>query len=211
MSLSPSAKSLKKISYWIENSTSEHAEVIRGEYALRLAGTPIEANDYTPQPGLEREILKLYAEEIDFKLSEEILELYEWYNGNFIVGDVSNPVYFVTFEETFLHYADKARAFPIFIGDELYYFVEEATRDMNTSPIYALNGVDFFSYKTSFIVNYAPSITSYMQAMAECIEVYDEISIKCSRYSSQWLKYRPLFSQIYEKYGVNTEGNVIWC
>ncbi len=211
MNTSPLVKALEKIDYWIKNSNSEHAQKIRGEFHYLCFGTPIESNEYTPQPGIEREMVELYAEEIDFKLSEEIYELYEWHNGNFIIGDVSNPVYFFPFEHNFCQYAEKARAFPIFVGDDLYYFVEEATENRYNSPIYCLNGRDFFSYKTSFTYNYAPSITIYMQAMAECIEVYSEISIQCSNLSSQWLKYKPLFSQIYEKYGVNTEGNVIWC
>jgi hypothetical protein len=210
MSTSPLVKALEKIDSWIKNSNSQHAERIRGEYDYRLTRTSIELNEYTPQPGIEREMLELYAEEIDFKLSEEIYELYEWHNGNFMIGDVSNPVYFVSFEDTFLRYAEKARAFPLFIDDDLYYFAKEATEERYTSPIYALNQSDFLSCKTSFIDNYAPSITSYMQAMAECIETYNEISIVCSDYYSQWLKYRPLFARIYEKYGVNTEGNVIW-
>ena len=208
--MSPLVKALEKISYWIENSNSKHAEKIRGEYDYRLVGTPIELNEFTPQPGIERELLELYAEEIDFKLSEEIYELFEWHNGRFMIGDEFNPFYFVRFEDGFCHYAQEFRSFPIFEGDELHYFVNEAIDDIISSPIYVYDGHVFEGDRNHYEYYFAPSITSYMQAMAECIETYGEISIGCSDYYSQWIKYRPLFASIYEKYGVNTEGNVIW-
>lgn len=209
MSMSPLVKALEKIDYWIKNSNSKHAERIRGEYDYRLTGTPLESNEYTPQPGIEKEMLELYAEDIDFKLSEEIYELYEWHDGNFIIGDISNPVYFVSFESSFCHYTEQTRSFPIFIGDEIYYFVKEAKKNENFSTIYVYDGRPFLQYQNHVEV-YAPNITCYVLAMAECIETYNEICISYSDYYAERRKYIPLFSNIYKKYGVNTEGNVIW-
>ena len=193
-------QALEKISYWMENSNSEHAQRIRE----RIISDP----EYSPQPGIEREMLELYAEEINFKLSEEVYELYQWHSGMFMIGDSPNPTYFIDFEWSFCVYAEKFRSFPIFKGDDLWYFVEEASIDRDVSPIYIEDGVSFSGRKDD---DYSPSITAYMQAMAKCVEKYDEISIACSGCSgSRRFELRKLFSIIYAKYGVKTQKNVIW-
>jgi|GEM_PF-6218519 len=151
-------QALNKILYWMEYSNSEHAQKIREG----LVSCP----ELSAQPGLEKEMLELYAEEINFNLTEEIYELYQWKNGMFMIGDSPNPTYFISFEWGFYNFADRFRSFPIFKGDDLWYF---------------------------------------------CVERYNEISVACSGYSgSQGFELRKLFSSVYEKHGIETEGNVIW-
>ena len=193
-------QALDKISYWMEYSNSEHAQNIRE----RVVSYP----ELSAQPGLEKEMLELYAEEISLNLTEEIYELYQWKNGMFMIGDSPNPTLFVSFEWGFCDFADRFRSFPIFKGDDLWYFVEETSSNKAVSPIYIEDGVEFSGRRDDY---YSPSITAYMQAMAECVERYNEISVACSGYNgSQKFELRKLFSSVYEKYGIETRGNVIW-
>lgn len=209
---SPLVQALEKISFWINNSNSDHAKTIREGYS----NCRPKITDYLPQPGLEREMLELYAEEINFQLSEEIYELYQWHNGEFEIGDVSNPVFFVSFERGFDCYAKEFRKFPIFIGDDLYYFVEESTDNKKFSPIYQYDGRPFLRDPNHLkcLSYYAPSITDYMQAVAECIVIFDEISVTHSsnkyRDYQERREYLQEFSAIYEKHGVVTDTNKIW-
>ena len=70
---------LEKFSFWIENSQSNHAQFIRNHPLRQNLGW----DDWSLKPGLEREMIELYVEEMNLKLPEEIYELYQWHNGKF--------------------------------------------------------------------------------------------------------------------------------
>ena len=95
--MSELTQALEKFSFWIENSQSSHAQMIRRH--------PTMDDEYrkkwSPQPGLEREMIELYVEEMNLELPEEIYELYQWHNGQFVIGDYANSVYFESFEQSF--------------------------------------------------------------------------------------------------------------
>ena len=70
--MSELTQALEKFSDWIENSQSSHAQMIRNN--------PDRDDEYrkewSPKPGLEREMIELYIEEMNLELPEEIYELY---------------------------------------------------------------------------------------------------------------------------------------
>lgn len=191
-------QALMRISSWIEHSSSQHAKRIREG-----------ANDFCPQPGLERELIELYAEEINFKFSEEVYELYQWHNGMIELGRVANSIYFISLEQSIYYYdEERFRLFPIFSGYDHFYAVSEALTDELFPPIYAYERYDSSQNRLDL---YAPNLTSYMQAMADCTEMYDDISANWKgRDVSERIKYRELFSAIYRQYGVTSCGNEIW-
>ena len=116
-------------SFWIENSQSSHAQMIRSHPTM-------DDERWSPQPGLEREIIELYAEEMNLYLPEEIYELYQWHNGQFIIGDYSNPVYFLSFEESFHSVFEwRFNKFPIFFGDDCHYAIDRVEKGQQFSPI----------------------------------------------------------------------------
>jgi hypothetical protein len=194
-------KSLEKFLFWIENSESSHAHFIRNHPLRRQQ---VGCEDWYLQPGIEREVIEMYAEQINFKISEEIYELYQWYNGKFVIGDYANDVYFGTFEEGFDRvFNDGYTHFPIFFGDGCYYAVDEANESLTSSPIRLYDG------GCEVVSTYAPSLTKLMQAVAECAENYDAISIQLA--IGEIDRQRDyLLTDIYRKYGVVGQICGLW-
>lgn len=89
--MSELTEALEKLSYWIENSQSSHARLIRNHPSV----------DIRLKPGLEKEMIELYVEEMNFDLPEEVYELYQWHNGSFKIEDYANPVFFKSLENSF--------------------------------------------------------------------------------------------------------------
>jgi cell wall assembly regulator SMI1 len=89
--MSKITEALDKISFWIENSESAHALFIKNGTLGR----------FYPLPGLEKEMIKLYVEEINFNMPEEVYDLYQWHDGEFEVGNYANPVVFQPFDQAF--------------------------------------------------------------------------------------------------------------
>jgi hypothetical protein len=120
-------QALQDIDYWIENSKTWHAEWIRS---------------FGVRPGLERDMIDLYAEEYDFRFSEEIYELYQWHDGDIRIGDNANPIFFVPLDRAVTNIVTGHFPYlpymPLFIGDECYYLTPEASEGQKTSPILAL-------------------------------------------------------------------------
>lgn len=205
--MSEFTQALAKFSDWIENSESTHARYIRNHPLREQYGF----KDWYPQPGLERELIELYAEEMNFKLPEEVYELYQWHNGKFEIGDYANPVYFGTFEEGFdLVFKHGFSAFPIFFGDGCYYAISEATDNLISSPIRLYE--NYVREANIIESTYAPNLTNLMKAVAECAENFDVISIYLmDRESKNQLGDRAfLISNIYNKYGVVGEQCGLW-
>ena len=194
-------QSLEKFSFWIENSQSSHAQFIRNHPLRRNVNY---YDDWYLKPGLEKEMIELYAEEMDFKLPEEVYELYQWHNGRFVIGDYANDVCFGTFEEGFHSvFNDGFSHFPIFFGDGCYYAIDKITDNSTSSPIRLYDG------GSEVPGVYAPSLTDLMQAVVECTENYDVISI-------QYLigeidrKKDYLITDIYRKHGVIGQISGLW-
>jgi hypothetical protein len=203
-------QALQDIDYWIENSKSWHAEWIRS---------------FGVRPGLERDMIDLYAEEYDFRFSEEIYELYQWHDGDIRIGDNANPIFFVPLDCAVTHIVTGHFPYipymPLFIGDECYYVTPEASEGQKTSPIFGFDG--YISGNKSrprgdfYHNNYAPSVTCLMQAIAECAKNYDGISAMHMDGSSKdiypentYLCNRSILSPIYEKYGVIGGSSGLW-
>jgi hypothetical protein len=198
--MSALTKSLEKFSFWIENSQSDHAQYIRNHPLRQNFG----CGDWDLRPGLEREILDLYAEEMNFKLPEEVYELYQWHNGKFVIGDYANDVHFSTFEDGFYHVFNNGFPhFPIFFGDGCYYAVDEVTDNSTSSPIKLYDGSD------EVTSTYAPSLTNLMQAVVECAENYDVISIQLAIGEID-RKQDYLITDIYRKYGIIGQSCGLW-
>lgn len=207
-------QALEKIDDWIRNSPSWHA--------THLRNTPV----YKNRPGLEREMIELYSEEFQFKFSEEVYELYQWHDGGMLISDMSNPVRFSSLDNS-MHYCIGEHVpyrpyIPLFIGDESYFIIFEASESQQTSPIFFFNGLifpgssrpsrgGFSSY------SYAPSITCLMQAIAECAMVHDGISSEYMLmdnnaqeiYPDPWRRFS-ILSPIFEKYGVIGDCSGLW-
>jgi hypothetical protein len=191
---------LSKISFWIEHSESAHAQFIKN-------GT---LDRFYPQPGLEKEIIELYVQEMNFKMPEEVYDLYQWHDGEFEVGDYANPVVFQSFDQAFSDFKsyrdiygfkNGISFFPIFHGDGCVYGIDEATDNLVSSPIRFYEGLGSSEAFPGF---YAPSLTSLILAIAEYAERYDGIS-------SYWMKTDPnhkikndaaALSPIYQQYGI---------
>jgi hypothetical protein len=198
--MSTLTQSLKKFSFWIENSQSSHAQFIRNHPFRQNSGW----DNWSLQPGLEREMIELYVEEMNFKLPEEIYELYQWHNGKFVIGDYANPVYFGTFEEGFDRvFNDEFPHFPIFFGDACYYAIDKVTDNSTSSPIRLYDGRD------EVLGVYAPSLTNLMKAVVECAENYDVISIQSSIGDIDRKK-DYLITDIYRKHGVIGQICGLW-
>jgi hypothetical protein len=207
--MSPLIQALKEISYWIENSTSHNAKEIRyGDGGV-----------YCPRPGLSRDMIELYSEEVDLQFSEEVYELYQWHNGTILMGDMANLVYFVPLEKG-IEYISKVHFpyLPLFIGDDTFYVVPESKE---ISPVYHYTGristENSWESNGSFISRaQAPSITSLMQAIAECAKTHDGIASSCMEYDTeldykeQKSHYDLLLSPIYKKYGVVGDSCGLW-
>lgn len=205
--MSELTQALEKFSYWIENSKSTHARYIRNHPLREQYGF----EDWYPQPGLKREMIELYAEEMNFKLPEEVYELYQWHNGKFEIGDYANPVYFGNFEEGF---DDVFRwgfsAFPLFFGDGCYYAIDESTENSISSPIRLYEG--YVKEGNVIASTYAPSLTNLIKAVGECAENFDAISIylmDCEA-ENQRRERALLLSDTYKKYGVVGEQCGLW-
>lgn len=204
-------QALQDIDYWIENSRSWHANWIRSG---RL------------RPGLEREMIELYSEEYNFRFSEEVYELYQWHDGDIRVGDYANPVMFAALDQAVRDIVTEHFPYlpymPLFVGDEIYYVIPEASDDEKVSPIFCFDGYisamesraqGCFRHKV-----YAPSITCLMQAIAECAKTYDGISAQHMEVDHSWSdiypdrpkSWRSILSPIYDKYGVVGDSSGIW-
>ena len=194
-------QSLEKLSAWIENSKSDHAHHIRDHYFL---GKHCGLNEWGLKPGLEQEMIELYAEEMDLKLPQEVYELYQWHNGKFVIGDYANPVHFGTFEEGFHSvFNDGFSHFPIFFGDGCYYAIDKITDNSTSSPIRLYDG------GSEVPGVYAPSLTDLMQAVVECAENYDVISIQLAIGEID-RKQDYLITDTYRKHGVIGQICGLW-
>ncbi len=202
-------EALEKFSFWIENSQSSHAQMIRShpnadeEYR----------KEWSPQPGLEREMIELFVEEMNLELPEEVYEFYQWHNGQFVVGDYANSVYIPRFEDSFHHVFEWGfEKFPIFLGDDCHYAIDRVKKGEKYSPIRLYEcGV---KHDEGNIVScfHAPSLTNVMKAVAECTQKYDLISIYYTDFDSweQRKKQSLLITQIFEKHGVVGETCGLW-
>jgi hypothetical protein len=215
--MSPLTQALQKIEDWIQESDSPHARQIRDG----CGGL------FCPRPGLSEETIRLYSQVMDFQLSDEIFELYQWHNGIILMGDMANPVYFTPLEKG-LEYTSKNKFnyLPIFIGDDTFYVVPEADCGNQTSPVLHYNGriskssdssIVPWDYDGGFInTSQAPSITNLMQAIAECIEKHDGFSsFKMGNASGRSFAenrhyYDAALSPIYKKYGVTDDVCGLW-
>jgi hypothetical protein len=198
---------LQEIDIWIQTSASSHASQIRRD-GIRS--------------GLDRDLIQVYSEEIDFHFSEEVYELYAWHDGVIQIGDYANPVFFNRLEQMGKYLVREQIPYspylPLFTGDKAYWVIPEASRNQKKSPIFLLDGyITPNSLKPEdgeLSTNiYAPSITSLMQAIAECARTYDGISAQCMDGSNQdlYLSYkRSILSPIYDKYGVVGSSSGIW-
>ena len=210
--MSELTQALKRFSFWIENSQSSHAQIIKTNYPFR---DEKHRKEWSPQPGLEREMIELYVEETNLELPEEIYEIYQWHNGKFEIGDYANPVYFPSFEEAFdCVFKWGFKKFPIFLGHRCHYAIDPVKRGQQTSPIrYYESGIEQNEDEIVYSV-YAPSLTNVMKAVAECAEKYDAISIYYADFDSMPMKPRysqsSLITQTYQKYGVVGRSCGLW-
>jgi hypothetical protein len=200
-------EALQEIDSWIQTSASSHASQIRSDGV---------------RPGLDRDLIEVYSEEIDFRFSEEVYELYQWHDGIPKIGDYANPVCFIRLERTGTYlvreHIPHPPYLPLFIGDKAYWIIPEASIHQKESPIFLLDGyiAEKFSKPADGALStkvYTPSITSLMQAMAECTITYGEISVRWMDGSHQDLYLpsgRSILSPIYEKYGVVGSYSGIW-
>jgi hypothetical protein len=211
-------EALQEIDSWMQTSRSTHAEWIRS-YGIR--------------PGLDRDLIELYSEEIDFRFSDEVYELYQWHDGIIKVGDYANPIFFLNLEQTDVWLVRPCSPhpayLPLFKGHNAYWMIYEASDNQKESSIFMFDGCIECSDHSArslpghspgkpgheeFCPNtYAPSITSLMQAMAECARTYDGISAELIDGSLQDLYIshnRSILSPIYEKYGVVGDSSGIW-
>ncbi len=187
-------EALAKFSFWIENSQSSHAQMIRS-HPSRIEEM---RKEWLPHPGLEREMIELFVEEMNLELPEEVYEFYQWHNGRFIIGDYANPIYIPPLEDAFEQvFEGRFKNFPIFFGDDCYYLIDPVKRGQNLSPI------RFYDSGIHRDV-YAPSLTSVMKALAECAEKYDLISIYYADFDSQEQRQKQsrFVTQLFERYGV---------
>ena len=213
-SMSLLTQALEEIDYWINNSQSWHANHIRT------------TSVYSNRPGLEREIIDLYSEEFKFQFSEEIYELYQWHDGGMLIGDMSNPISFSTLDNS-LSYCIREHFpyrpyLPLFIGDESYFTVFEASDLQEKSPVFFFNGLILPedtkpSWGSFDSKSYAPSITSLMLAIAECAKVHDGISSEYMFMDTESkyiypdpMKRISILSPIFEKYGVTGDYCGLW-
>jgi hypothetical protein len=205
--MSQLTEALLEFDSWIENSKSWHANRIRSYKTV----TGLEI-----RPGLEREIIELSSEEYSFQLSEEVYELYQWHDGIIEMGDMANPVFFVNLDCA-ISYVCKFEfpCLPIFIGDDTFYVIHAAEPGQKFSPIYHYNGR--IGSGTFVHGAYSPSITSLIQAVAECAKTHDGISasLKSMDGSKEDIyryhpKYHSILSPIYEKYGVVGDCSGLW-
>lgn len=200
--MSELTQALEKFSFWIENSRSSHAQMIRSY--------PVKDEEiksfWSLKPGLEREIIELYVEEMNLELPEEVYEIYQWHNGRLEIGDYSNPVYFPPFEEVFYRVFDWGfKKFPVFLGDDCHYAIDPVERGQQTSPIRFYDGGGSSQNDSNIFSSfYAPSLTNVIKAAVECAEKYDKISIYYGDFDSreQHNHQSPLITQIYRKHGV---------
>lgn len=205
-------QALRQIDYWINNSQSWHANHIR--------------TVYKNCPGLERDIIDLYSEEFKFKFSEEVYELYQWHDGGMLLGDMANPVIFSSLENS-INYLIRDHVpcrpyMPLFIGDEAYYVITEASCNNQTSSILFFDGNIFpgpsVSSRGRFHPRfYAPSITCLMQAVAECAKTHDGISAEYMLMDDlrhevylDHTRHSSIFTEIYKKYGVTGDSSGLW-
>lgn len=214
MPQSPLSEALHELSHWIETSNSYHATTLR--YHKRpFSGL---------EPGLEREMIDLYAEEMNFPLSEEIYDFYEWHNQSIMLGEWCNSVYSVPLDTGLVWVAEKgASQMPILFGDVPDYVVEPAVSNSQSSRIYCYDGWDKEKQEFTPLVPdvQAPSLTGVFQAAAECARTHDAISVSLmlmdekipsglsaldrGAYMYERRKYaESLLKPIYTQYGIDT-------
>lgn len=213
-------EALKDIDHWIETSNSWHAKRIRSDDI---------SPEFRARPGLEREMIDLFAEEYNFTFSEEVYELYQWHNGGFEIGDMANPVFFTSLEHAveFIIRGDTPHRpyLPLFIGDRAYFTIPESTHNEQQSPLFFYDGSisteapkpdpRWGSFRADY---YAPSITALMQAMAECAKTHDGISAEylcMDRDPREIYNHGPrerhsILTPIYRKYGITGASSGLW-
>ena len=118
----------------------------------------------------------------------------------------------------------KVPRLPIFVGDEIYYVVDCATDAQLSLPIHCYDHYDSSEFKINTNA-YAPSITSLMQAIVECIKTYDGISANymagdknlilspSSETRDDYGFYKSLLDPIYARYGIRNldgSGGSLW-
>lgn len=156
------SQALSEISCWIDTSNTDHARHLRSSHQLRS--------------GLDRAEIDKYLQDINFSLTEELYELYQWHNGEIILGEYGNPVSFVPLQKAISSMnRHNMSHLPIFIGDQIYYVASSAADNRNSSEIYSYDSLDSWEFKINGAA-YAPSITSLMQAVSECVRKYDGMS-----------------------------------
>ncbi|MBE9030516.1 hypothetical protein IQ266_12320 [filamentous cyanobacterium LEGE 11480] len=211
-------QALNEIDDWIDHSQSWHALHIRQNAA------PV----YGAHPGLERAIIDLYAEECRFCFSEEVYELYQWHDGNILMGEMANPISLSSLDHAMSlmiqGHVPYRPYLPLFVGDDAYYVIPQAVAGQATSPIFFFDGrimpgdtkPIWGNFCPSF---FAPSITALMQAMAECIKTYDGISAEYMRMDDAnkeldiYLDHTynlSILTPIYQKYGVVGTAAGLW-
>ncbi|MGR3275748.1 hypothetical protein ACSYAD_11590 [Acaryochloris marina NIES-2412] len=210
-SSSPLSQALREISNWIDTSQTSHAKIIRESKQLRA--------------GLDQEKIDWYLKDMNFHLSLEVSELYQWHDGRVLLGDYANSIFFVQLKNAAKYLRNQSiyngfSKLPLFIGDQVYFVVDSAINNQTFSEIYCFDGMG----NSEFSINtkaYSPSITNLMQAVAECAKLYDGISpyfmvgdeqlkLGCSSdtVNGKQRFYKSLLSPIYERYGIKDfEGN----
>ncbi|MBE9029193.1 hypothetical protein IQ266_05380 [filamentous cyanobacterium LEGE 11480] len=197
---SPLSVALAEISAWIDTSQSRHAEGIRTSNQLR--------------PGLDRPTIERTLADTNVHISEEVYELYQWHDGKIVMGDYANAIIFMPLHDAVV--AAQRRnlpGLPIFVGDAIYCMVDALSDASLPAPIRCYDGFGGSEPQINTSA-YAPSLTSLMQAAAECIRRYDGISAYYMADDPQ-LKlahpdvprhhqgfYQSLLDPIYAKYGI---------
>jgi hypothetical protein len=207
-------EALKEIDEWIYNSQSIHAAFIRRGIVNGIRN------------GLKRQEIDLYTKEVQFNFSDEIHELYQWHDGEIVFGDMANPVCFTPLKNairfTITEHVPYRPYLPLFIGDDAFYVIFDASENQKSSPIFFFDGrilpgdsePSHGDFRSSF---YSPSVTCLMQAVAECTKTYDEISAwyMCAnnQESNIYLdntRRHSILSHIYDKYGVIGDCSGLW-
>jgi hypothetical protein len=199
-------QALQDINHWIASSESWHAKRIRG---------------HGVRPGLQHEMIKSCSDELNFQFSEEVIELYKWRDGDFWIGDLANPVYFVSLNEAVRRIVELhshcQRYLPLFIGDEAYWIVPEVPDVQEKSPVFFVD--ETYLVSTSRLCDgvFSPSLTCLMQAVAECARTHDGISAIYMREERPHQEIFPdlhfgrsVLTPIYEKYGVVGGVSGLW-
>ena len=201
------SQALKEISDWIDTSSTEHAGQIRSSHQLRN--------------GLNRKEIDQCFQEIEFRPTDELYELYQWHNGEIILGEYANPVFFVPLKKAISSMKRHHMShLPIFIGDAIYYVASPTTGNTKSSEIYSYDGFGSREFKINGAA-YAPSITSLMQAVSECVRKHNGISPYMmamdenlrgnSSFQEANSSYTSLFDSIYAQHSIRSIMGGLGC